>query len=97
MTVAFSSANGDDEPSIERYATKRVQPSYPPSAQQYKIEGVVTVLVTVGDDGSVSKAEFVRGHNVFRAVSLDAAKRWRFKLSDENRQGTIHFSFKLAE
>ena len=72
-----------------------MEPSYPVAAQQFRIQGAVTVLVSVGGDGKVSKAEFVRGNNVFRSVSLDAAKRWQFKLPDSNAEGTIHFVFKL--
>ena len=88
----------NEEPNIERLATKRVQPPYPPLAQKYKIEGVVVVQVSVGKDGTVGKAEFVRGHNIFRSVSLDAAKRWEFKRPDRDTlEGTIHFTFKLSE
>jgi TonB family protein len=87
----------DDERNIEKIAIKRVQPAYPPNAQKYKIEGVVTVQVSVNSEGKVTKAEFVRGHNLFRSVSLDAAKRWEFKLSGENSlEGTIRFTFKLS-
>jgi TonB family protein len=87
----------DDERNIERNAVTRVQPAYPPNAQKYRIEGVVTVSVSVNSEGKVSKAEFVRGHNLFRSVSLDAAKRWEFKLSGESSlEGTIRFTFKLA-
>src|SRR5262245_14795102 len=87
---------GDDN--IEKLAVKRVQPPYPPLAQKYKIEGLVAVQVTVLKDGKVSKAEFVSGNSLFRAVSLDAAKRWEFKHPDgESLEGTIHFRFKLNE
>src|SRR5689334_10251160 len=87
----------DEEHNIERNAVTRVQPAYPPNAQKYRIEGVVTVQVSVNSDGKVSKAEFVRGHNLFRSVSLDAAKRWEFKLSGEpSLEGTIRFTFKLS-
>ena len=87
----------DDDRNIEKLALKRVQPHYPPLAQKYKIEGVVTVQVTVEKDGKVSKAEFVRGHNIFRSVSLDAAKRWEFKVREnEGLEGTIQFTFKLG-
>jgi TonB family protein len=78
---------------LEKFAVKKVQPPYPPMAEKYKIEGVVTVSVTVAN-GKVSQAEFVRGPNVFRSVSLDAAKRWEFK-SSETIEGVIHFTFKL--
>jgi TonB family protein len=87
----------EDDRNIEKLASKRVQPNYPPLAQKYKIEGVVTVQVTVEKDGKVSKAEFVRGHNIFRSVSLDAAKRWEFKVREsESLEGTIQFTFKLT-
>jgi TonB family protein len=86
----------DDEHNIERNAVTRVQPAYPPNAQKYRIEGIVTVQVSVNNEGKVSKAEFIRGHNLFRSVSLDAAKRWEFKLSGEpSLEGTIRFTFKL--
>ena len=98
MNQPHAEVTGDEERNIERLAVKRVQPPYPPMAQKYKIEGAVTVQVTVEKDGRVSKAEFVRGHNIFRSVSLDAAKRWEFKRPDsDNLQGTIHFIFKLNE
>jgi periplasmic protein TonB len=91
-------SGGDDERNIEKIAIKRVQPAYPPNAQKYRIEGVVTVSVSVNSEGKVSKAEFVRGHNLFRSVSLDAAKRWEFKLSGESSlEGTIRFTFKLSQ
>ena len=91
-------SGSDDERNIEKLAIRRVQPPYPPLAQKYRIEGVVTVQVTVEGDGKVTKAEFIRGHNIFRSVSLDAAKKWRFKLAGENAlEGTIRFAFKLGD
>jgi TonB family protein len=85
-----------DDRNIEAMATRRVQPAYPPMAQKYKIEGTVVVQLSVGGDGKVSKAEFVRGHNIFRSVSLDAAKRWEFRAPSEGAlEGTVQFSFKL--
>lgn len=90
------SARAQAERNIEKYATRRVQPAYPPYAQKYKVEGAVTIQVQVGGDGRVVRADFVRGQNVFRSVALDAAKRWEFKLPDNNSEGTIRFIFKLG-
>jgi len=96
-TTSGAEMGADDDRNIEKFALKRVQPHYPPMAQKYKIEGVVTVQVTVEKDGKVGKAEFIRGHNIFRSVSLDAAKRWEFKQRDgESLEGTIQFTFKLT-
>jgi TonB family protein len=86
---------GDDR-NIEEYATSQVRPLYPTAAQRYRIEGVVTVKVTVDKNGRVVKAEFVRGHSVFRSVSLDAAKQWQFNSPNSGElEGTINFTFKL--
>jgi TonB family protein len=96
--AGISRASGGDERNIEKVAIKRVQPAYPANAQKYRIEGVVVVGVSVNSEGKVSKAEFIRGHNLFRSVSLDAAKRWEFKLSGESSlEGTISFTFKLSQ
>src|SRR5262249_22918623 len=85
-----------DDRNIEEYATSQVRPLYPLAAQRYRIEGVVTVKVTVDKNGKVVKAEFVRGHSVFRSVSLDAAKQWQFNSPNNGElEGTINFTFKL--
>jgi TonB family protein len=95
-TAAGETRTSGDERNIENLATRRVQPAYPPLAQKYRIEGTVTVQVSVGNDGKVTQAEFVRGHNIFRSVSLDAAKRWEFKPpGNGSLQGTVQFVFKL--
>lgn len=88
--------SGGDAGNIEKYATAQVQPSYPPTAQKYRIEGTVTIQVVVNRDGKVVKAEFLRGHTVFRSVSLDTAKQWQFSTpNSSNLEGTIDFTFKL--
>lgn len=93
--VGFA-AGGDEERNIERLAVNQVQPSYPSLAQKYRIEGVVTVQVSVDRNGKVLKAEFVRGHTIFRSVSLDAAKMWEFKPPEaDGLVGTIRFTFRL--
>ena len=95
--LARPATAGFEDHNIEKQAVKRVLPVYPPLAQRYRIEGIVTVQVSVDKDGKVAKAEFVRGQNIFRSVSLDAAKRWEFRpASDNSLEGTINFTFKLS-
>lgn len=95
LGVWLFALNGDDA-NIEKYAIAQVQPPYPPTAQKFRIEGVVTVQVGVNKDGKVIKAEFMRGHTVFRSASLDAAKQWLFNAPSNNGlDGTINFTFKL--
>ena len=85
-----------EERNIEQYAIAQIQPSYPTAAQKYRIEGTVTVEVAVAKDGKVAKAQFLRGHTIFRAVSIEAARQWQFDAAKEpNLEGTINFTFKL--
>jgi TonB family protein len=87
---------GEEKRNIEKYAIAQIQPSYPVAAERYRIQGSVTVQVTVNKDGKVLKADFVRGHTVFRYVSLDAAKQWQFESpNDKDIESTIDFTFKL--
>jgi len=88
---------GVEDNNIEQFATKKVQPAYPAAAEKYRISGTVTVEVNVDSGGRVVQAEVVRGSTVFRAVSLEAAKRWEFKPpSNEGLHGSINFTFKTA-
>ena len=79
---------------IEQFAVKRVQPDYPMLAQKHKIEGIVIMDLKVSSDGKVTDAQFVNGHNVFKTVSIEAAKQWEFK-KGKGESGIIKFTFKL--
>ena len=79
---------------IEQYAVKRVQPDYPMLAQKHKIEGIVIMDLKVSSDGRVTDAQFLNGHNVFKSVSLEAARQWEFK-KGKGESGIIRFTFKL--
>ena len=86
---------GFDERNIEQYATAQIQPSYPTAAQKYRIQGTVTVEVSVSK-GKVEKAQFLRGHPIFKSVSIEAARQWQFEAAkDTNLEGTINFTFRL--
>jgi protein TonB len=91
---ALLTTSGDS--SLEKHALKRVHPQYPPLAKKLAIQGVVSLDISVGMNGKVSKAEFIKGHNIFRAVSLDAVKRWEFESGRELR-GTIRMIFELDD
>jgi TonB family protein len=96
MTPWAASFDGENESNIEKYSIAQVQPPYPVAAQRYRIQGVVTVQVAVNKDGKVLKADFVKGHTVFKTVSLEAARQWQFESpTGKDIEGTIDFTFKL--
>lgn len=57
---------------------RRVDPVWPDPATMPGVRGVVTVVLTVGADGSVRDAVIQRGIPGFEAAALAAARQWRF-------------------
>jgi len=72
-----------------------VAPVYPPIAAYTATSGDVTVKLMVDRTGSVTTASVVEGHKLLSAAALDAAKKWRFSTSDEGKEATIVFSFRI--
>jgi protein TonB len=56
----------------------KVQPEYPPDAQDARIQGIVRVAVIVGKDGHVQDARLVSGHPLLAPAALQAVKKWVF-------------------
>lgn len=75
----------------------RVNPRYPPRAQQRRIEGQVDVQFVVGPDGRVAEVQVVRAtpEGVFDREAVAAMQRWRFEASGRTSRGRQTFDFKL--
>lgn len=58
---------------------QKVQPNFPPEARGSAISGRVLVIVSIDTQGSVISAKAVEGPHVFRRVSEEAARKWKFK------------------
>jgi len=72
-----------------------VAPVYPPIAAYTATSGDVKVKLMVDRTGSVTTASIVEGNKLLSAAALDAARRWRFSTSDEGKEATIVFSFRI--
>ena len=57
---------------------KRVEPIYPASALQARIEGTVIVEVCVDVDGKVTDATVLRGIPLLDQAALDAVRQWEY-------------------
>lgn len=57
----------------------RVAPTYPRSALQLWMTGTVGVRVSIDEQGRVTKAIAVSGHEVLRPAAEDAVMKWIFK------------------
>jgi protein TonB len=57
----------------------RVEPEYPETALQQKIQGAVVLEVHIGGDGAVQDVHVIDGPPELAQASVDAVKQWRFK------------------
>jgi TonB family protein len=60
---------------------QRVNPTYPPIAQQKKVEGTVIIGVLVSERGDVAEAKVLRsaGGYGLNEAALTAVRKWRFR------------------
>jgi len=59
--------------------TQKVDPVYPPLANQARISGVVRLNVIVGKDGTVENMTVESGHPLLVPAALEAVKQWVYK------------------
>ena len=57
----------------------RVEPAYPPLAQQARIQGVVVLTAHIDKGGNVQSLQVVSGHPLLARAAIDAVKQWRYK------------------
>ncbi|HEX8175592.1 MAG TPA: TonB family protein [Pyrinomonadaceae bacterium] len=81
-------------------ATQRISPSYPPTAKNARVQGVVKVFVIVDENGTVLKIERSDGPALLRAAAETAARQWRFQPpvvdgKPVRMSGYISFNFTL--
>lgn len=79
-------------------ALHRPNPSYPESAKQAGITGKVTTAIVVSRSGVVVYAAPISGPGPLRAVSVEAARKWRFSPTSKDGKavvvtGSITFGF----
>ena len=102
--VKEGGAAGDQAPvkvgSLEDKATHRVQPSYPVAARAARISGMVTVYLTVDENGSVASVEGSIGPQLLQQPAMEAARRWKFKptvIDGKPVRVTGHISFNFKQ
>jgi len=81
-------------------ATQKVSPSYPSTAKNARVAGIVTVYLVVDEKGAVTRVERANGPQLLRLSAQDAARRWKFRPTLVDGQptrvaGFISFNFAL--
>ena len=85
---------------LQGKAQRRVQPVYPPAAKAERVSGAVQVQIVINEQGEVTQAEIVSGHQLLRLASLRAARQWIFAPTivagaTVKVQGPLTFNFTL--
>lgn len=57
----------------------RIEPTYPPLAQQARIQGVVVMTAFIDKGGNVQRLQVVSGHPLLAHAAIEAVKQWRYK------------------
>ena len=57
----------------------RVEPTYPPLAQQARVQGVVVLTAVIDKRGDVEHLQVVSGHPLLASAAIEAVKQWRYK------------------
>lgn len=86
--------------SLLEYATRRVNPVYPPIAKNTRQTGVVKVDVVIDEEGRVASVENTSGPSILRQAAIDALRKWQFKPFTRDGQpvkasGFVSFNFNL--
>jgi periplasmic protein TonB len=86
--------------SLIEYATKRVNPVYPPTARSVRMTGIVRVDVLIDEAGKVVEVQNTNGPGMLQRAALDAIKKWQFKPFTRDGQpvraaGFVSFNFSL--
>jgi len=78
---ALSQGNGLAGFDTDVIPVVRVAPTYPRNAKLAKIQGQVTMAVTINPDGTVSDAKVLESDppRLFDEAALTAMKRWKFR------------------
>jgi TonB family protein len=66
---------------IEANLIRRVNPIYPPEARIQRLAGLVTLDVTVAEDGSVRNLKIISGPSLLASAATTAVRQWRYSPS----------------
>ena len=77
----------------------RVQPEYPPLAQQARIQGTVLLHAVIDREGKIENLQVLGGHPLLVKAALKAVQQWRYRPYYLNGQPveveteiTVHFT-----
>lgn len=73
-------------PQTAEVVVHRVEPIYPPQAQQEHVQGSVVLQARIDKDGNVQDVQVLSGPAILTKAALEAVRQWRFKPHFEGDQ-----------
>jgi TonB family protein len=71
-------------------------PAYPPLAAQARIEGIVKLTFTLGDNGDPLDVQVVSGHPQLKGAAVQNLQTWRFRTPHGEGKYKTEFDFRFA-
>jgi protein TonB len=65
--------------SQESLLIRQIKPTYPPLAQQTRVQGSVVLQAMIAHDGSIQQLQVLSGHPLLVKAAVDAVKQWRYR------------------
>ena len=86
--------------SLLPYVTKQQAPVYPPAAKSLRTAGIVTVAITIDEQGNVAEIDNVTGPGLLQSAAKEAIRKWHFKPFIRDGQpvkatGFVSFNFAM--
>ena len=64
---------------MQKNLIRKVDPVYPPLAQQASIQGVVRFIVIIAKDGTIQNLTLISGHPLLIESARQAVTQWQYK------------------
>ena len=77
-----------------RKALNSPTPTYPETARQFRLSGVVKVQVVIGPDGQIKDAKVIGGHPLLVNAVQETLKNWKYTPASSETTATLVFNFR---
>lgn len=68
-------------------------PTYPETARQFRLSGVVKVQVTIGPEGQITDIKVIGGHPLLVNAVQQTLKSWKYAPASNETTATLVFNF----
>ena len=68
-------------------------PTYPETARQFRLSGVVKVQVVITSDGQIEEVKVIGGHPVLVNAVEDTLKNWKYAPASSETTAILVFNF----